>query len=111
MTKPGYHQWRTSLRELHAETAETVLREVGYEKNVIDRVCALVKKEGLKTDVESQALEDVVVLVFIENYLKEFINKHGDFDETKIMDIVDKSLCKMTMKGRQVALAMIKLSA
>jgi hypothetical protein len=111
MTKLGYHQWRTSLRKLHAETAETVLREVGYEKSVIDRVCALVKKEELKTDVESQALEDVVVLVFIENYLKEFINKHGDFDETKIMSIVDKSLCKMTTKGRDAALAMIKLSA
>ena len=110
MTKPGYHQWRTSLRKLHAETAETVLREVGYEKSVIDRVCALVKKEELKTDVESQALEDVVVLVFIENYLKEFINKHADFDEIKIMNIVDKSLCKMTAKGRQTALTMIKLS-
>ena len=110
MTKQGYHQWRTNLRELHAKTAETILREVGYEENTIDHVCSLVKKEGLKTDVESQALEDVVVLVFIENHLKEFINKHADFDETKIMDIVDKSLCKMTAKGRQTALTMIKLS-
>lgn len=110
MTKPGYYQWRRSLRELHAKTAEKILREVGYEENIIDRVCALLKKEGLKTDIESQALEDVVVLVFIENYLKEFTNKHGDFDETKIKDIVDKSLKKMTAKGRLTALTMIKLS-
>lgn len=110
LTKIGYHQWRISLRVLHAQTAETILREVGYEESVIDRVCALVKKEGLKTDVESQALEDVVVLVFIENYLEEFINNHDYFDETKIIDIVDKSLCKMTTKGREVALAMIKIS-
>jgi hypothetical protein len=95
---------------LHAKTAETILRRVGYEENIIDHVCALVKKEGLKTNIESQALEDVVVLVFIENYLKEFINKHGDFDETKIMDIIDKSLCKMSAKGRQRALSMIKLA-
>ncbi len=111
MTKPGYYQWRKSLRDLHAQTAETVLSEVGYEESVIDRVCALVKKEGLKTDVESQTLEDVVVLVFIENYLEEFIYRHGYFDETKIMDIVDKSLRKMTTKGRQAALAMIKMSS
>jgi hypothetical protein len=111
MTKPGYYQWRKSLRELHAQTAETILSEVGYEESVIDRVCALVKKEGLKTDVESQALEDVVVLVFIENYLEEFIYRHGYFDETKIMDIVDKSLRKMTTKGRQAALTMIKMSS
>ena len=111
MTKPGYHQWRTRLREHHAKIAKMILKKVGYEENTINHVCALVKKEGLKTDSESQALEDVVVLVFIENYLKEFINKHSDFDETKIMDIVDKSLSKMTVKGRQTALTMIKLSA
>ena len=108
MTKVGYYQWRKSLREFHAQTAEMILSEVGYEESVIDRVCALVKKERLKTDVESQTLEDVVVLVFIENYLEEFINKHGNFDETKIMDIVDKSLRKMTAKGRQAALTMLK---
>ena len=32
-------------------SAETILREVGYEENIIDHVCSLVKKEGLKTDV------------------------------------------------------------
>jgi len=111
MTKPGYHQWRKSLRDFHAQIAETILREVGYEESVIGRVCALVKKEGLKTNVESQTLEDVVVLVFIENYLEEFIYRHGYFDETKIMDIVDKSLRKMTIKGRQAALTMIKMSS
>jgi len=111
MTKTGYYQWRKNLRDLHARTAATILREVGYEESVIDRVCALVKKEGLKTDVESQTLEDVVVLVFIENYLEEFIYRHGYFDETKIMDIVDKSLRKMTAKGRQAALIMIKMSS
>ena len=111
MTKPGYYKWRTSLRDFHAQTAEMILREVGYEESVINRVCALVKKEELKTDAESQTLEDVVVLVFIENYLEEFIYRHGYFDETKIMDIIDKSLRKMTAKGRQAALAMIKISS
>jgi len=111
MTKRGYYQWRKSLRDLHAQIAETILRKVGYEESVIGQVCALVKKEGLKTNVESQTLEDVVVLVFIENYLEEFIYRHGHFDETKIMDIVDKSLRKMTTKGRHAALTMIKMSS
>lgn len=108
MTKIGYYQWRKSLRDLHSQTAEAILRKVGYEENVVDRVCSLVKKEGLKTDIESQILEDVVVLVFIENYLEEFIYSHSNFDEIKIMDIVNKSLRKMTAKGRQAALAIIK---
>jgi len=108
MTKTGYYQWRKKLRDFHAHTAEKILREVGYEESVIDQVCSLVKKEKLKTDIESQTLEDVVVLVFIENYLEDFINKHSNFDENKIMDIVDKSLRKMTIKGRQTALAMLE---
>jgi len=109
MTKSGYYQWRRNLRDFHAKTANTVLREVGYEKDIIDRVCSLVKKEGLQSDNEVQTLEDVVVLVFLENYLEEFIHSHGNFDETKIMDILSKSLRKMTTKGRQAILTMIKI--
>jgi len=109
MTKSGYHQWRRNLRDFHAKTANTVLREVGYEKDIIDRVCSLVKKEGLQSDNEVQTLEDVVVLVFLENYLEEFIHNHGNFDETKIMDILSKSMRKMTTKGRQSVLTMIKI--
>ncbi|MCZ6897828.1 MAG: DUF4202 family protein, partial [Betaproteobacteria bacterium] len=53
--------------------------------------------------------EDVVVLVFLENYLEEFIHSHSNFDESKIMDIVSKSLRKMTTKGRRAVLTMIKI--
>ena len=109
MTKSGYYQWRRSLRDFHAKTANTVLHEVGYEEDIIDRVCSLVKKEGLQSDNEVQTLEDVVVLVFLENYLEEFVHSHGNFDETKIMDILSKSMRKMTTKGRQAVVTMIKI--
>ena len=109
MTKSGYYQWRRILRDFHGKTANTVLREVGYEEDIIDRVCSLIKKEGLQSDSEVQTLEDVVVLVFLENYLEEFIHNHGNFDETKIMDILSKSMRKMTTKGRQSVLTMIKI--
>ena len=63
-------------------------------------------------DIKCLIIDDEPLAVkVIENYLKEFINKHSDFDEAKIMNIIDKSLCKMTIKGRQRALTMIKLSA
>lgn len=109
ITKSGYYQWRKSLRKIHADTAKTILRKVEYEEDVINQVLLLVKKEGLKSDNEAQALEDVVVLVFIENYLEEFIHNHSNFNELKIMDIVTKSLHKMTEKGRQAVLTMIKI--
>jgi len=109
MTKSGYYRWRKNLRDFHAKTAKTILHEVGYKKSVIDRVSSLVKKEGLQYDSEVQTLEDVVVLVFLENYLEEFIHSHSNFDESKIMDIVSKSLRKMTTKGRRAVLTMIKI--
>lgn len=109
ITKPGYYQWRKSLRSLHASIARNILREVGYEESVIDQVCSLVKKEGQESDSEVQTLEDVVVMVFIENYLEEFICNHQSFDETKIVDIVNKSLRKMTPEGRKTMLTTIKV--
>ena len=109
MTKLGYYQWRKNLRDFHAKTAKTILRKVGYENDVINRVSSLVKKEGLQSDREVQTLEDVVVMVFLENYLEAFIHNHSYFDETKIMDIVRKSLRKMTTKGRQAVLTIIKI--
>ncbi len=109
MTKSGYYRWRKNLRDFHAKTAKTILHEVGYEKSVIDRVSSLVKKEGLQYDSEVQTLEDVVVLVFLEDYLEEFIHSHSNFDESKLMNIVSKSLRKMTMKGRRAVLTMITI--
>ena len=109
LTKSGYYQWRKNLNKLHASTAYAILCKVGYEEDVINHVLHLVKKERLKSDNEAQTLEDVIVLVFIESYLEEFIRNHSNFDESKIMDIVCKSLHKMTVKGRQAVLTMIKI--
>ena len=108
MTKPGYHQWRVALRKFHAETAETVLREAGYDNADIARVCSLIRKEGLKTDPEAQTLEDVVVLVFLESYLEEFVSTHQGYDEAKFVDILRKTLDKMSPQGRQAVLKIIK---
>src|SRR5262244_3500632 len=41
----GYLQWRTTLGKFHAETAATILREVGYEEATIQRVQSLLRKE------------------------------------------------------------------
>src|SRR4051812_40141455 len=58
MTRAGYLQWRTAAGRFHAEEAGKILRELGYEDAVIARVQSLVRKEGLKTDPDTQALED-----------------------------------------------------
>jgi hypothetical protein len=107
MTRAGYHQWRTRLRDFHAALAEATLAEVGYDAAAIARVCSLIRKERLKTDVEAQALEDVVALVFLESYLAEFAAAHGDYGEAKLVDILTKTAKKMSPRGRGAALTQI----
>jgi len=98
----GYKKWRAELGRFHAETAAAILRDVGYDDAVIDRVRALVQKRGLGRDAsaEVQVLEDVACLVFLEHYLADFAAKHTD---DKLVDIVKKTWAKMSDRARAVA--------
>ena len=101
MTRAGYHDWRSTLARFHAEQAGQILRDVGYDDVTVARVQSLVRKEGLKTDPEAQALEDVACLVFLENELADFAAKH---DEAKVVNIVARTWRKMSDRGRAEAL-------
>ncbi len=103
MNRTGYLRWRTTLAKFHADTAAAILRDVGYNDATIRRVQMLLRKESLKRDPEVQCLEDVICLVFLENYLAEFATQH---DEAKILDILQKSWKKMSARGHEVALTL-----
>jgi hypothetical protein len=109
MTRAGYFRWRTRMRDFHADLAAAILRDSGYDDAIIGRVRSLIRKEALKADAESQALEDVVALVFLESYLHDFVVRHGDYDEAKFVDILKKTGRKMSARGREAALSMIAL--
>ena len=106
MDRKGYLQWRTKLKKYHGELAGSIMKDKGYEQEAIRKVDDLLNKRRLKTDEETQILEDVVCLVFIKYYFEEFLTKH---DEAKLVDIIKKTWNKMSEKGHQAALTM-KLS-
>jgi hypothetical protein len=54
----------------------------------------------MKYDTEAQALEDVICLVFLEDYLANFALKH---DKAKVIDILRKTWIKMSPKGQAAA--------
>jgi len=99
--RKGYHLWRTKLKELHAEKAGDVLTNVGYGQETINRVQFLLLKKQLKKDAETQALEDVICLVFLEFYFEPFAAKHT---EEKVIDILRKTWRKMSADGQAAAL-------
>ena len=103
MTRAGYHQWRTTLGRFHADKAAEILGQAGYDEQTVARVGALVRKEGLRTDAETQTLEDVACLVFLEDELAEFAARH---DQAKVESILRKTWGKMSPRGREAALAL-----
>jgi len=102
--KEGYKRWRSTLARFHAQTAGEILAEAGYDDETIRRVQGLIRKEQLKRDPEAQCLEDVVCLVFLENYFADFAQKH---DEEKIIDILQKTWKKMSPAGHAAALGLV----
>lgn len=109
MTKPGYHQWRNALKAMHAQLASDILRDVGYDDITIQRVALLVGKAAPLSDPDMQTLEDVIVLVFVEDYLQAFVEQHPDYDTPKLLDILRKTLRKTSPQGREAALTIIRL--
>ena len=98
--RAGYLRWRADLAGFHADTTAAILAEAGYETDLIARVGDLLRKKGLKRDAEVQTLEDAACLVFLEHQFTDFSRKHA---EEKIIDIVEKTLAKMSARGRQEA--------
>ncbi|MDP2132911.1 MAG: DUF4202 domain-containing protein [Sulfuritalea sp.] len=103
MTKEGYYAWRTGLYKFHAETAGELMRQAGYDDVMIEQAKAAVGKRGIKVNPDTQMLEDVTDLVFIEHYMLGFAGQHGDYSEDKWLDIIRKTWRKMSDRAHQFA--------
>jgi hypothetical protein len=101
MDRVGYLKWREDLKKFHAETTAEILAKAGYSQEFIDRVSFLIEKKLLKKDEETQLLEDVICLVFLEYYFDPFVQKH---DREKMKNIILKTWNKMSEAGHQEAL-------
>ena len=103
MNRTGYLKWRQDLKKFHAQKAAEILEEVGYSQETIDKVGFLLQKKSLKKNEDTQTLEDVICLVFLEYYFEPFANEHT---EDKVIDILQKTWRKMSEKGHQAALGL-----
>jgi len=104
--REGYNAWRGACREHHAALTSAIMRRHYYADDEIAQVVKIIRKEQLKRDPESQALENVVAVVFVEHYLDAFVAEHKDYDDAKLVDILKKTLRKMDATGHAAALAL-----
>ena len=107
MDRKGYLQWRNTLKIHHAKVAGSILSMCDYDNDTIEKVKALLLKKELNKNPETQLLEDIICLVFVEYYLAEFADQHED---EKVIDILRKTMKKMTPKAIE-AVSHIALSS
>ena len=96
MDRKGYLQWRSVLKALHATIAGQILLRCEYDDETIEKVKFVLLKKELFSNADTQLLEDVICLVFVEYYLHEFAAKHED---DKVIDILRKTISKMSAKA------------
>lgn len=96
--RAGYLRWRTALRKQHAAEVGVLLTDAGYDAATIERVQAIVNKEGLAagTDPAVQVHEDALCLVFLETQLASTTDLVGD---EKMVEVIQKTAGKMSAAG------------
>ena len=105
MNRKGYHQWRTNLYKFHAETAAIFLEEAGYDEAFIERVKLAIGKKDLRNNADTQILEDVAALTFIEHYMTTMYKNFPQYDEQKWIDIIIRTWKKMSPEAHEFALS------
>jgi len=101
----GYLQWRKDLYKIQASRAVELMRQAGYDEQQAGRAWQAVAKKNIKGNPDTQLLEDVTDLVFMEHYMLEFVDKHPDYSEEKWLEIIRKTWRKMSEEAQQFALS------
>jgi hypothetical protein len=103
--KQGYYQWRTALYIFHAERVVELMKSAGFDDISCERVYNAVAKKKIKTNADSQLVEDIASLVFIEHYMLAFALSKPDYDEQKWMGILRRTWEKMSPQAHEFVLA------
>ena len=101
----GYLKWRKDLYKIQANTAAELMRQAGFDETGIERAWKAVAKKNIKGNPDTQLLEDVTDLVFMEHYMLEFVDKHPEYSEEKWIEIIQKTWNKMSAEAQQFALS------
>lgn len=96
--RAGYHRWRRELQKRHAEHVGRILGDQGWAPAEIERVQAIVRKQGLGRDPEVQVFEDALCLVFLETQFAELRERLAD--DARLAEVVRKTAAKMSAAAR-----------
>jgi hypothetical protein len=101
--RAGYLQWRREQKDRHAREVGEILVAAGFDDGTIERVTAIIRKDGLGDNPAVQVHEDALCLVFLQTQFDPVAERLGD---DKTVDVVRKTLKKMSAEGRSAALGL-----
>jgi hypothetical protein len=101
----GYLAWRKFLYGKQAERTRELLVQAGISSPEAEEAATWVSKTGLKTNPNTQLLEDAACLVFLENEISTFAAEHAQYPREKFITIVAKTWRKMSPAARDAAVS------
>ena len=99
--REGYLRWRAALQRFHADALGEIMTGAGYDAADVKRAQDLVRKRGLGRDLDAQAMEDAMCLVFMETQLADFAGQLDDDD--RMVEVLVSTWRKMSPEGRTAA--------
>ncbi|MEP3562679.1 MAG: DUF4202 domain-containing protein [Marinobacter sp.] len=102
--RKNYYQWRQACGRMHGRRAAEIMAGCGYPQEECERVETILTKRELRNDPDTQLLEDVACMVFLERYFAQFYEENPDYDKEKWLTIVRRTWAKMTPRGHEAAL-------
>jgi len=102
--RKAYYQWRQACGRMHGGRAAEIMAKCGYPPAECERVETILTKRELRQDEDTQLLEDVACMVFLERYFADFYEEKADYDREKWLRIVRRTWGKMSPRGHEAAL-------
>ncbi len=102
--RKAYYQWRQACGRMHGRRAAEIMAECGFPVEECERVETILTKRELRQDEDTQLLEDVACMVFLERYFADFYEQNADYDREKWLRIVRRTWGKMSHRGHEAAL-------
>lgn len=91
--RAGYLRWRQANKQYQATQAAELTATHGYPLDVQARVATLLLRADLDSDTETQVLEDVACLVFLETQFESMVER---LEDDHLVGVVAKTLKKMS---------------
>ncbi|GAA0844555.1 hypothetical protein GCM10009113_16290 [Marinobacter szutsaonensis] len=102
--RKNYYLWRQACGRMHGRRAAEIMAECGYPEEECQRVETILTKRELRQDPDTQLLEDVACMVFLERYFAPFYEEKPEYDREKWLRIVRRTWGKMSPRGHEAAL-------